>query len=81
MAADMAVVAAFRPAQPFGLPEVMRFLQRNVDRVVIAGLFFLIATTTAVALVVSVATAGGMETGVCVQRVHPLPGYAFLTMH
>jgi hypothetical protein len=81
MAAGMAVVAVSRPAQPFGLAEVMRFLRRNADRVVIASLFLLIATTTAVALVVSVATAGGMETGVCVQRVHPFSGYAFLTMH
>jgi hypothetical protein len=77
----MTVAAASRPAQPFGPQEVIRFLRQNEDGIVIAGLLLLIVATTGIALLANVATSGDMDTGVCFQRVHSLPGYLFPTLH
>jgi hypothetical protein len=77
----MSVVAAIQAAQPLGLQAVRDFLWRNEDRLVIAALFVVIATTTAMTLLANVAMVGGPDTGVCVQRTHSFPGYPFPTLH
>ena len=59
----------------------MRFLRRNDDRVVIAGLFLVIAATSSIALLANLAAASSTEIGVCLQHTHLFPAHFLLSMH
>jgi hypothetical protein len=77
----MTVVAAPRPEQPFRLQEILRFLRRNEDRLVIAALYGLVFAMVGIALLANISLARGTATGTCERHVGFASGYAFLTMH
>ena len=76
----MTVVAEYQTAQSSLPQEMVRFLRRNQDHAVIAGLFLVIVATTSLATSLSLAANPG-EVGVCRQHVPSIAGHILLTMH